>query len=392
MRNLEGRLQQWVQKGLIDQKQADNIQQFELTQGHRSWALYSVVGLGVVVLMTGVISILAANWLYIPSSTKLFLYFLAQAGMGFFFLRFANRPGLAREMFLSLNALLILAGIGLIGQVFNLGGDGWEAILLWVALVFPSLWLAQSQLIYHAWFAGYVGTIILWLVGHEDWVVHNSMLVALGVIGLAFAWCALGFGRALLGIPERFALAARQWSLGFLLLVLTPWANVAWSEKIDFYRVGMDQPISLGVMISLICAVAAGFAAWYSKPPLAHRLRLALIGLIATLWVFTCSPAILHPQDSPVTGCALFLIVWSFAAAAAAFAGKKRLFDLATFVIGARFVTVYFEVFGSLSETGIGLILSGGVILGTALCWHKYRTKLAAYLFATGRPEIPEGR
>jgi hypothetical protein len=51
----------------------------------------------------------------------------------------------------------------------------------------------------------------------------------------------------------------------------------------------------------------------------------------------------------------------------------KRPFDFASFVMALRFVIIYFVVFGSLTTTDIGLIISGGVIIAIAIYWNKLR-------------------
>jgi hypothetical protein len=74
-----------------------------------------------------------------------------------------------------------------------------------------------------------------------------------------------------------------------------------------------------------------------------------------------------------ILGAVAFLSVWTLAAAATARAGWRRLFNVCTFVIGARFVVIYFEVFGDMTMTGVGLVVSGGVILGAGLAWARLR-------------------
>jgi hypothetical protein len=81
--------------------------------------------------------------------------------------------------------------------------------------------------------------------------------------------------------------------------------------------------------------------------------------------------------ESDLMGCILFVLAWAGAAWIAASLKRKRLFDIATLVLGIRFIVVYFQVFGSLAATGIGLILSGGFILFVAWGWYKYRGRVA---------------
>jgi uncharacterized membrane protein len=95
-------------------------------------------------------------------------------------------------------------------------------------------------------------------------------------------------------------------------------------------------------------------------------------------------PPIYRPLEDSLTnqivGCALFIGAWSGAAAIAASMHRRRLFDFAAAVIAVRFIIVYFEVFGSLAATGLGLVTSGVVILGIAYLWYRFRRRVARAL------------
>ena len=58
-------------------------------------------------------------------------------------------------------------------------------------------------------------------------------------------------------------------------------------------------------------------------------------------------------------------------------ASMKRLFDIASFVIAVRFIVVYFEFLGSHSLTGVGLIISGAVIVGIGILWNRGRRSVS---------------
>jgi hypothetical protein len=48
-------------------------------------------------------------------------------------------------------------------------------------------------------------------------------------------------------------------------------------------------------------------------------------------------------------------------------------------VIALRLVVVYFEVFGSLAVTGVGLVFSGGLMIVSALYWNRLRVHTARW-------------
>jgi hypothetical protein len=97
---------------------------------------------------------------------------------------------------------------------------------------------------------------------------------------------------------------------------------------------------------------------------------------------FVVAPRVFR-WNGPLTGAALFLLTWGLAAALAARLRRRRLFKALTIAIALRFIFAYFEAFGSLALTGLGLVVSGGLILAVALAWDRARRKVTA---AWGNP------
>ena len=60
--------------------------------------------------------------------------------------------------------------------------------------------------------------------------------------------------------------------------------------------------------------------------------------------------------------------------------GQKRLFHLATLATGFRFLIIYFEVLEDLAFTGIGLVVSGLIILGTTILWYKSKERIDRWI------------
>jgi hypothetical protein len=75
--------------------------------------------------------------------------------------------------------------------------------------------------------------------------------------------------------------------------------------------------------------------------------------------------------------CIATLLLLSFLFAVLSY---QRLFNLCVNLIGLRFLIIYFQVFGSLATTGIGLIVSGLIIIGAVVVWYKSRKKVQAWL------------
>jgi uncharacterized membrane protein YkvI len=73
---------------------------------------------------------------------------------------------------------------------------------------------------------------------------------------------------------------------------------------------------------------------------------------------------------------ALTILILFLYAIHAGNSGYHRTFNLITFLIGLRFVVLYFQAMGGLAATGVGLILSGLMIIGIAWFWYSSRDRL----------------
>jgi hypothetical protein len=60
--------------------------------------------------------------------------------------------------------------------------------------------------------------------------------------------------------------------------------------------------------------------------------------------------------------------------------GQVRAFNVLTALIALRVLAIYFEVFGSLLSTGVGLITGGALTLAVGWLWQRKTTALAARL------------
>jgi uncharacterized membrane protein len=372
MARLEKHLETWRHAGLISAEQLQQIQHFEASRPRRSWGVWGILGIGVTAVITGIISVIAANWDAIGDYTKLVSYFALQAGLSALLFRRRNSPGHVRELLITGCAVFVLAGIGLIGQVFHLRSDGWQGLLLWLALVLPLSLLAEGNLLPYLWVGAAWATSWIWAESFRHLPEASRWWMACAVPVL---FAALG----LLGSPAsalaRFRGACRVWGLIGLCTAGSLLANITWKEGLR------DRDASIGVAVFWGCSLLGVLAA-QRKLSISAATRHWLSALFLVTALGCSAPLLVSSWRSDVLGAVFFLAIWSAAAGAAAAAEQRRLFDLATVVIALRFVVIYFEVFGSLAATGFGLIVSGGVIIGIALVWHRLRARARSWLGA----------
>ena len=373
---LKHKIASWVDQGFISPEQAELILAHEgrSSGSERPWTLYGIAGIGVTALVTGVISLVAANWDEIAPWVKLSGYFLVQAAVGYAFYRNAAKPGVVRETLLTLFAALFLAGIGLVAQLYNLHGDGWQALLMWVVITLPAVCLAHSWVLVHLWIATLFLTSVLWAGANPAAGISEfgraCVVATLPLLLIAIAL----WGEHVRPFNSHLRRAALGWGIAVVMLVGTPLANVLWHAPTDEFRPHLTY---LALPWTALVMAAAG--AWY-WPQVKRDVRLASVGLLVACGVFATLPLFFGDSSESlgikVLAAAGFFCTWVLAATTAAFAHRKRWFDLASLVIALRVVIVYFEVFGSLAMTGLGLIFSGIVILAIAFAWHRFRERV----------------
>jgi uncharacterized membrane protein len=370
---LDQQLKRWKEAELISPEQAERIRAFEKHR-ERSTLLYAVAGLAALAVAIGVVSIVAANWDLVPGRMKLALDALAVIGVGQAVVHLgARQPAWLEEAAMIAYYGLVLASIALVAQVYQLGGNTAHALLAWSALTFPLMALGRS-----------VRVGFLWLVGLE--VTYFVVLSELAEGGQS---------------SSDHALAAVYWApLAALLL-----GRSAWLGRL---RPMYAQVLRASAWIQLVAMASAASLAFYDALARGERTPWLVVGLsmLATGWLsfttpgtaagraqrsllaitFACShlPLFMPHGKWPIGAAAGFIIVFAVVALVAHRKGRSSLLHLATAVIGLRLLVIYFEVFGTLLDTGLGLVLGGVLTLLVTWVWARKRRDFDRELSARG--------
>ena len=150
---LKSRVDRWRQSGLITDEQSQAILDFEsvgtprFRLGIRFNRLIVVLStLGAVLIASGIISFVAANWQGMPAMAKLFLLIVGQTaaywiGYQLQFVRGYPRVG---EAIMFTGAVWFGANVFLVAQSYHLGTDNPDLMILWFLGVLPLAYLPRS--------------------------------------------------------------------------------------------------------------------------------------------------------------------------------------------------------------------------------------------------------
>jgi len=397
---LDAQLAQWERQGLITPQQKLGILSYEDSRRTVPWVLYSFIMLGVTVIAVGVVSLIAANWSEIPAWLKLAVDFALLSGLAACLCRYGD--GSKPLIFDALAALFIffcLASIGLIAQIYHTGGQLYQAMLLWCAITLPVTLFAFRKVIPHLWTAAFIAAVTAYCF-HEARMGGSSGMYRLALFWSLPLWVFLA---ALVSRKLRpLAVLAGPFFLwsGLTLINATLYFDFAHSSGMILeYGLHPARLLHDGGSASVLyrtidlMALAVIWAMVMMKS-LDKKTRIVL-GLLAALFcvMMNIYDFIQYEQLRSISGsygqyplmlkllgpamaiAVLLLLSFLFAGL-----GRQRLFNVCVNLIGLRFLIIYFQVFGSLATTGIGLIISGLIIIGAVAGWYKCRKHVQAWL------------
>ncbi|HKP63060.1 MAG TPA: DUF2157 domain-containing protein [Polyangiales bacterium] len=376
--SLDRKLSSWVEAGVIDEATRQRIAAHEHAQ-RKPYALYAMLVLGGGTVALGLVSVIASNWDSISGGVKLtadlFLALTLAAATAWSVMR---GRALATEVLVCVFYGFTLASLALVGQVYQLGTPTYQGLLVWSASTLPLVLLGRSRylavlVVIGLWSTHGLAFEALFEMLESQRTAHAEDLIGALLFASPFMYIALA------RLPwlrrERPEYAGTLQALSWLALLLAGFGlQFAWYESVDD-----SDTMRVGIAVTAIIALGFGFALprLYSDAP--REGLFTLCAIVGFGWLSFASGFGIPHGSSDVVG-ALMQLAWlaAFARASLQF-GLVRVFNSLTALIALRIVVVYFEVFGSLLDTGLGLITGGALTLLLAYLWRrKVRTLTAA--------------
>lgn len=370
---IDRKLDEWQAAGLIDAATAEAILAHE-AEASRPIALWATIGIGLFALALGFVLIVAAGWDMIPTGVKLGVHWAmtAAAAAVVWQARRQQRSWLG-EGALFLMAALLLAGIALQGQIYQVTSPVWQALGWWALLATPAILVAGcTRLTAYGW-AAMLGALALTyaaesMLSQRLWeAAADNLPVALPPALILVS--ILLHGRA----NGVFADGLREAGMAFLLGSASI-AHFAWAVAVapsDAAAMAMRLPLAVGLV-----AVAMGLGGRLGP----QAARVVRISLLAAAVAVILAAAVPHADAlAPrLFGAFMFFAMWGAIAKGAHDSGWRVLFGIAIGMLALRLFIVYIELFGGLALTGIGLILGGLLLIGLAVGWTKLMRKVPA--------------
>lgn len=357
---LESKLRRWQDAGLLDGATADRIRAYE-SASSRPVALWAVIGLGLLALALGIILIIASQWDEIPAATKLWAHWLATAAVAIAaWLGIRREQRWQAEAALFLLGALVLGGIALQGQIYQLVSPIWQPLLFWAALCTPAfLLLGRTRLTAIA-----LALMLVWL-GVTAATEVSGWAEPLAR-GLAFSLPPTFVALSFVHHDDAFGAGLREAGL-ILLLLGASLAHIAWAD-----RLSADSARDMALSLPLPAAATIAGVLLARRADLAERrtIPLVLLASFAGAALAMVSPHENH-WTARLVGALSFFAMWGGIGLAAYAGGWRTLFGVAVAAIALRLFIVYFELFGTLASTGWGLVLAGLLVIGLGVAWRR---------------------
>ena len=389
---IEKKLQIWEQQGFINGDQHDAILAFgQGEKQNNNWWLYSLIILGSAIIGLGIISLIAANWEQIPNSIKLGTDFLLLSVLAIVIFWQKQQPKKPwADALISAFIILCLASIGLIAQIYHINGHWYHAVLLWSLITLPIVLFARHLFVHFLWVSLFINAAVWSCVDLAGGSLRYTLRELPALLLLAPLLSA-----TLYLLARRVHVLYKTSSSFFFWFQISALIALA---AIDLIRSGGDTQVfewrwylpawlTAAVLIGLILIRPA-------YQPLNKGLLIATILLLIlyfqpdilftgqTRYTFSAldsaARASLWLADD-IRAPALTILILFLYAIHAGNSGYHRTFNVITFLIGLRFVTLYFQAMGGLAATGVGLILSGLLIIGIAWFWYSSRDRLQSW-------------
>lgn len=369
MTGLERKLARWKAAGLIDDGIAEAIVSFE-RRDRRPVTVWVVASLALLALALGVVLLVGANWDRIPACFKLAVQFAAMMGAAA-----TVADGLRRgrqwqtEAALFLLAVAVLAGIALQGQIYQQAAPLWQPLAFWIFLCGPALLLLGRTWLAGSLFSLMLGALMLALAFHGFDHADAGRAGFLGAAG-AIPFVLVGMASWRQG-SDSFRTALVGFGLLYVLF-LASLAHAAWSGGIT----AAESREALKALGLPLLTAGAAIAAASRLPPGERRVLRTIV-----IFSFAASAAALvTPHESAwywrLAGVVLFCAMWGSIIRVAAVNGHMTLYRIGVVAIAARLIIVYFELFGSLALTGLGLIAGGVLVLALLAILHRAKQRL----------------
>ena len=360
-------------KNVIDDNAHQKLQNFAKSYENKTGinAFINVVGfLGGLTILLGLILIISHNWSSIPNIIKISAYLVTLAGFHFVACLVNKNHAKISQILHFIGAGYVLAGIGLIAQIYHLSSEDGTSFLMWFVMILPLVFILK-----HKWIGVMaVFSFYTWLTINS---AHSGHFESAKNIAIYFSTISI----SLILIPRVIGSFndcfdnVKFFGAGLLLLIvmLMGFSHDLWPKN-EVKEVSL-HPITIAILVLNLLTLAylliqrhhKDCGAFYSK-----HLSLLLI-------VINLLPLIIN-RDHLIAVSIMYWIIWFSFGAIMVYQGiikeNKYSITLGSWCIVIGLITRFLDIIGTMLFTGSMFILFGILLVVTAYFGERYRKYL----------------
>lgn len=366
--------------GILDQNTKEKLQNFAKNYEHKSFISFvNLIGFfGGFAIILGIILVISSNWDKISDLTKISAYTTLLIGfhISAYLLRTLN-PKISQIIYFII-AGYILAGIGLIAQIYNLSSENGEAYLMWFFMIMPmALILRNGQIGFMAMIGFYIWIIInaniIFYNSGYNWqsqiifittIFTNMILIPRISDNLKNSFNQIGFsGYLFLGIAT--------FLMGFAHDILP-------KEKLSSISL---HPITIAIIVFNVACLTNNFIKNFRD----RKNLLDIIQLPEFIIVILNLVPLFIFADHKLSISITYWIIWFLSCGLMIYRGEieknKTLINVGTWCVMIGIIARFFDLAGTMLLTGSMFILFGFVLIAIAYIGEKYRKNLIKKIF-----------
>lgn len=380
---LKRKLKKWEDAALLSNDQAEEILRHE-KQGTGKTYFRGLVGLALLIIFGGAAMIIESNWAAIPGNIKIITHFAINAIVAYVMYtgqqtnHFWKREG-AAFILAGLNVTLI----ALIGQVFQLNGSVEGLLLLWLLITTPFIFIfGLSRMNAILWTLGFIITCALNLndlIDKLDFLNDAEKLSLYTFLGVAIpALLLIG------GINQKLQIYRQEWQQSYLfsgaaiIIAIGLFTSLSWYDQrlLNEYDELKWFPAFNAVFWS-----AFFFGVRQITESTYYKALLLMASLTMLFLLVVCIPG---RPESDLMSTVHFVIYAGLIGYFAVPLALPALITVSILLITIRLFIFYLEVTNNMAQMGVGMLVSGIVLLIGLKLSLKINKTLKAKLFGEG--------
>lgn len=354
---------------VIDDNIHQKLQNFAINHKNKAEisAFVNIIGfLGGLTVLLGLILIISHNWSNIANIVKISFYLISLAGihLAAYFIN-DNHPKTSQILHF-LGAGYVIAGIGLIAQIYHLSSEDGKSLLLWFIMIFPLAFILK-----HKWI-GIMATFIFyaWLTINSNYYGH---LKSIENTAIYFSTTAI----SLILIPRIIASfsdclnSVKFFGIALLLQIVISMGFVHDMQSQSSLAEISLHPVTIILLVLNLSTLLYLLIRQQNDNSDRH---LSLLLLITNLLPFIIN------KNNLIVISIIYWIIWFYFSAIMIYQGllkgEKNSITLGSWCIVIGLIARFLDIIGTLLFTGSMFILFGIILIIAAYFGEHYRKYL----------------